>query len=117
VIVGPVIEVVTHVSGLVFVLYFCLIWDWKLTLMALIAVPILILVTKYFGTKLRINFRKHRRRIGDLNGLLQDNISGIRVIKAFAREEYEFERFDEKNEKNFESRLKLGIYCLEFLGR
>jgi len=109
VIVGPVIEVVTNVSGLIFVLYFCLIWDWKLTLMALIAVPILILVTKYFGTKLRINFRKLRRRIGDLNGLLQDNISGIRVIKAFSREEHEFERFDEKNQKNFESRLKLGI--------
>ncbi len=108
IVVDPVVELVTNLSTLIFVLYFCLIWSWQLTLMALVAVPLLIIITRIFGKLLRVNFRLLRKRIGDLNGFLQDNISGIRVIKAFCRESYEVSRFKEKNRKNYQSRTKLG---------
>ena len=113
-IINPVIDFVRNVSALIFVLYFCLLWDWRLTLLALIAAPLLIITTRFFGLKFRKNFRRLRKRIGDLNGLLQDNIAGIRVIKGFTREDYEYERFEEKNRKNYQSRLRLGILFRTF---
>lgn len=108
VIVGPVVRFITDIWSLIFVLYFCLSWAWELTLLALIAAPLLILVTKFFGKLLRKSFLELRQRIGELNGLLQDNISGIRVIKAFAREIHELGRFNQKSRENYEVRVRLG---------
>lgn len=108
VIVGPVVRFVTDICSLIFVLYFCLSWDWKLTLLALIAAPLLIIVTRFFGRLLRKNFLELRQKIGELNGLLQDNVSGIRVIKGFAREIHELGRFNKKSRENYEVRVRLG---------
>jgi len=108
VIVGPIVYFITDVFSLFFVLYFCLSWDWKLTLLALIAAPMLILVTRFFGRILRKNFLELRQKIGELNGLLQDNISGIRVIKGFTKENHELEKFNKKSRENYEVRVRLG---------
>lgn len=108
VIVGPVVGFLTDVARLFFLLYFCFLWDWQLTTMALLVAPILMLTTYFFGGLLRKSFRIQRLKIGELNGLLQDNISGIRVIMGFAREEHEGQRFREKNRENYAINFRLA---------
>ena len=108
VIVDPILGLLTDIFSLAWILYFCLTWDWVLTLIALVAVPLLIVITYFFGGILRRNFRKLRQVIGELNGLLQDSLSGIRVIKGFAREEYEQQRFDNKSRETYKLNVKLA---------
>jgi subfamily B ATP-binding cassette protein MsbA len=123
VIVGPVVGFLTDLFRLAWVLYFCLTWDWMLTLSALAVGPLLILVTTLFGRVMRKEFRRLRTLIGDLNVIANDNISGIRVIKVFSREDHEAERFDEKNRGVYEQNLRLaGLFAgfrplVEFLTR
>jgi subfamily B ATP-binding cassette protein MsbA len=114
VIVHPILGLLTDIFSLAWILYFCLSWDWVLTLIALVAVPLLIVVTYFFGGILRRNFRKLRQVIGELNGLLQDNLSGIRVIKGFAREEYEQRRFDDKSRDTYKLNVKLAKLFMTF---
>lgn len=108
VIVGPVIRFIADFCQLGLVLYFCLIWDWQLTLLAMIAGPLLLLSTRIFGRFLRKNFRLLRQKVGELNALVQDNISGIRIIKSFAREAHELDRFNQKSRENYLISVRLA---------
>ena len=108
VIVGPIIDFITSMFSLMWILYFCFKWEWRMTLMLLSVTPALWITTFLFGRILRKNFRVMRERIGELNALLQDNISGIRVIKGFAREESELERFNNKSRDLYNINVKLA---------
>jgi subfamily B ATP-binding cassette protein MsbA len=100
VIIGPVITLLSDMLRLVYILYFCISWDWRLTLLSLAIGPILLVATAWFGVYMRKTYRLIRRKIGELNALLQDNLSGIRIIKGFAREDYEYGRFESKSDEN-----------------
>ncbi|MBI4976991.1 MAG: ABC transporter ATP-binding protein [Spirochaetes bacterium] len=108
VIVGPVVDLVRDMFNLLFVLSFCLMWDVKLTLLGLLATPVLVFVTRVYGGGMRKHFRELRQKIGDLSSLLQDNLSGMRMVQAFTREQHEMKRFDAKNRENYTERVKLG---------
>ena len=114
VIVGPVVSLITDICRLIWVLYFCLTWDWQLTLMAMTAVPLLLISTYFVGRMLRKNFRALRAKVGELNALLQDNISGIRVVKSFAREEHELNRFNEKSRENYTLNVRIATIFVMF---
>ncbi|MDR4505121.1 MAG: ABC transporter ATP-binding protein/permease [Candidatus Scalindua sp.] len=100
-IVGPVITFITDMFKFVWILYFCMKLDWQLTSIVLIVCPFISLCTYNFGKRIRKIFRSLREKTGDLNALIQDNISGIRVIASFAKEEEELKRFKEKNYENY----------------
>jgi len=108
VIVGPVVELLTDMSRLAFLIYFCLRWDWSLTLLGLSVTPLLLVATWIFGRILRKNFRILRKKIGELNGRLQDNISGVRTTKAFSMEEQEEKRFQALNHACYAVQLHLA---------
>ena len=97
VIVGPAVALLTDLGRLGWVLYFCLSWDWRLTLLSLTSAPVILLSTWIVGRALRRNSLARQHKTGELNGLIQANISGIRLIKSFAREDYELGRFSEKS--------------------
>ncbi len=108
VIVGPVIGFITDIFRMCWVLYFCLLFDWQLTLLSLLVGPLLGISTFIFGVIMRKIYRLIRQKIGELNALLQDNLSGIRVIKGFAREEHELKRFREKSDENRRLNIKIA---------
>ena len=60
--------------------------NWKLTLLSLIPIPLVFLSLQVYAKYVRPAFRKRQKVLGDLNALLNDNLSGIREIKAFTRE-------------------------------
>lgn len=81
---------------------------------AVVTMPVLIVFAYWFFTKAQKIFRESDESEGELTDKLTESISGIRVIKAFHREVYEIERYDEKNkdylEKTFELLKQLGLY-------
>ncbi len=68
-----------------------------LTLLALVVVPALLGLATWFGKRIRRTFREARDARGELSGMLQDNISGMREIQAFVREEDQFGRYSRRN--------------------
>jgi len=66
-----------------------LILDWRLTLLALIPMPFMAWLTSYYGTLLHKRFDQAQAAFSDLNDKVQENIAGVRVIKAFGQEEKE----------------------------
>jgi ATP-binding cassette subfamily B multidrug efflux pump len=79
----------------------------KLALIALIPIPILIFSTIRFGNTIRPMFRQIQDQMGTLSSRMQESLTGIRVVKAFSRESYELEKFDEENEEWFERKFKV----------
>lgn len=69
--------------------------NWKLTALAVIPMPILSLTIGYFGKKMHMTFRKVQASFASMSGSIQESISGIRVVKAFAQEEAELAKVDE----------------------
>src|SRR3990172_697843 len=100
-IVGPIITFITDMFKFGWIIYFCIKLDWQLTCIALIVCPFISLCTYNFGKRIRRVFRSLRDKTGELNSLIQDNISGIKVIAGFAKEAEELERFQKKNYENY----------------
>jgi len=88
--------------------------NWKLTLLLIVITPVLLLITKFFSKHVRPRFAFMREKLSDMNTAAQENIAGNRVIKAFAREEYEKERFEEKNRAFMNSNLRINSLWLTF---
>lgn len=113
-IVGPIIWFITDMIRLFFVLYLCLKWDWELTVLSLLVTPLLIISTVSFGLFMKKRYYMLRQRIGDLNAVIQDNLSGIRIIKGFAREDYELGRFKITNDANRKMQINVGYLGIAF---
>jgi ATP-binding cassette subfamily B protein len=76
----------------------------RLTLAVFIFLPILAAFSFYFNKRMHGAFKRNRERIGDINSQVEDNLSGIRVVKSFANEETEKKKFAYENNRFLESR-------------
>lgn len=73
--------------------------DWKLTIAAFAFIPVMMLYAFYFNRKMKKAFKENRARIADMNSQIEDNLSGIRVVKSFANEEVELKKFEKRNSR------------------
>lgn len=71
--------------------------DWQLALITLISVPILIILGRQIGGRLRRMWLMVQNETGVLTTIMQESLSGVRVVKSFAREGFEINKFDSKN--------------------
>ncbi len=123
---GAVSEAVTSILkdtvtliGLIFVIFYR---DWKLALIAMIVFPIAIYPVTEFGRRMRRISSDSQVTMGTLSTLLQETISGNRIVKAFGMEDYENERFAKENERLFRLTMKsvsvraLSTPLMELLG-
>jgi subfamily B ATP-binding cassette protein MsbA len=96
--------------------------DWKLALIAMIVFPLTIYPISRFGKKMRKVTTSSQITMGTLSSLLQETISGTRIVKAFCMEKYEGERFAAENERLFKLGMKavsvnaISSPLMEFLG-
>ncbi len=79
-----------------------------LTLIIFLLLPVMTVSSIIFRKKMKNAFKKQREQIGELNAEIEDNLLGIRVVKSFANEEIEKEKFEKGNEKFLET--KRGAY-------
>ena len=82
----------------------------KLTLVAFAFVPIMLLYAAYFNTRMKRAFKRNRVKIADINSQIEDNLSGIRVVKSFANEEMELAKFEEGNQGFLAAKKNSYIY-------
>lgn len=86
-----------------------LLMDWKLALVSFVLLPVVAVLTVVFRKIARETYRLSRTRLTDINTFLSENISGMRIIQIFGREQRKFEEFDGKN------RLLFKAYYREML--
>ncbi len=88
--------------------------NWRLALVAFAIVPVMLVYAFYFNVKMKRAFVKNRARIADINAQIEDNLSGIRVVKSFANEEMEMDKFKVGNDRFVESKREsyryMGLY-------
>lgn len=104
--VESMVEMVTEAMILIGSLGAMFFLHWKLSLLTLITMPLVLQAINTFGKKLRQAGRVLQARTADITAILQETISGIRVIKSFAREDYETDRFKQENFYNFRAQMK-----------
>lgn len=102
---------VVEIVQLIFLLFGALIImfsaNWQLTLIAILPILPMVWMTFDFGNRITTLFFHVDNMLGELSARLQENVSGVQVVRAFARENYEIERFDETNRGYFNARIKV----------
>jgi len=107
-------RIIDAVCTFLFATVYLAIVNWKLTLLLIVITPVLLLITKFFSRHVRPRFVFMREKLSEMNAAAQENIAGNRVVKAFAREDYEMERFEEKNRAFMDSHLRINKLWLTF---
>lgn len=87
-----------------------------LTLIIFSVIPFMLVFTIYFNLKLRHQFRKQRVQIGEINAQVEDSMLGVRVVKSFANEEVEEEKFEKGNVSFFDIKKKTYLFMGAFEG-
>lgn len=85
-----------------------LILNTYLGLMSVIIIPVVILLSVYFFKKVGIAFERFQEQEAVVSNRFQENMTGVRVVKAFARQVYEIERFDKENKEKFRRGIIFG---------
>ncbi len=88
--------------------------DWKLTLMALAPLPLVSLGVKFFGAKIHERFEKIQALYSEITERVRENISGVRVVRAFCQEDAEMGTFDVMN-RDFVDKNRGLIWITSFL--
>ena len=107
-------RIIDAVCTFLFSIVYLSVVNWKLTLLLIVITPVLMMITKIFSKHVRPRFVFMREKLSEMNTAAQENIAGNRVVKAFAREEYEKERFEEKNIAFMQSHLRINKLWLTF---
>ncbi len=81
--------------------------DWQLTLIALLPLPFMVAIVTRFGKIIHTRFKKVQEAFSDLTDRTQENFSGIRVVKGFAQENEEKEKFRQVNQENVDANMHL----------
>ncbi len=89
-------------------LFIMLILSWKLAFLALLAFPLGLRVVVRIGRKLRKYTLRSQEKVADVTAVLEETIVGMRVVKAFAMEKFEIDKFRRETQKLFSNALKLN---------
>jgi ABC-type multidrug transport system, ATPase and permease components len=99
---GIVVDVLT-LLGMLMVMFYL---DWRFTLIALSVAPLLFVVVYSYTHRIKKASRALRKKEGEVVSIVQEVFSSIRVVKAFAREDYEQERFEQQSLESVETALR-----------
>ena len=88
--------------------------DWRLALLAFSVLPLIVLVTQWFRTRVRESYRTVRIWIARINAFLQEHITGMATVQLFRREGRSFDRFDEINREHRDANVESIFYYAVF---
>jgi ATP-binding cassette subfamily B multidrug efflux pump len=81
--------------------------SWRLTLLALVPLVLVTVLVRRYGREIHDRFEEVQARLADMNALVQENLSGVRVVRAYAQEPFEAQRFAAANEEYVERNRRL----------
>ena len=100
------IPIIADLLSIVAILGFMFYTDWRLTLISLAAFPILIVATYFFKESVNKSFIRVRNAVAQLNAFVQEHITGMQVVQAFASENREFDKFRRINREHRNANVK-----------
>jgi ABC-type multidrug transport system fused ATPase/permease subunit len=92
------------------VLIFMFYMNWKLTWIVIIAMPILVFITRIFQRKMQVTFEEVRTQVANLNTFVQERVTGMKIVQLFNRENIEAEKFKTINDKHRKAWVKTIWY-------
>ena len=101
--------IIAELLKLVVVISLMFYTDWRLTLIALLIVPVLLFATSWFKRNIKKSFQDVRSQISNLNTFVQEHIVGMNIIQIFNREDAEYVKFVEINKKHRDANVR-GIF-------
>jgi ABC-type multidrug transport system fused ATPase/permease subunit len=84
--------------------------NWHLTVIVILAMPILVYITRIFQRKMQVAFEEVRTQVANLNTFVQERVTGMKIVQLFNREKIEFEKFKEINQKHNVAWIKTILY-------
>lgn len=92
-----------------------LVWmNWRLALAAFVLIPVMFVYAYILNKKMKRAFKTNREKVADINARIEDNLSGIRVVKSFANEEIERKKFMEGNQGFLDSKKNSYFYMGQY---
>ena len=88
--------------------------NWRLALAAFVLIPVMFVYAYVLNKKMKRAFKTNREKVADINARIEDNLSGIRVVKSFANEEIEREKFMEGNRGFLDSKKNSYFYMGQY---
>lgn len=102
--------IISDMMKMLVVLIFMFYMNWKLTWIVIIAMPILVFITRIFQRKMQVAFEEVRTQIANMNTFVQERVTGMKIVQLFNREEIESEKFRGINEKHQNAWIKTILY-------
>lgn len=109
------LAIAADILTLVGIVVIMLSMNWQLSLLAFIVMPLMLYLTSKWRVHARESYRQVRLAISRVNAMLNENISGVRVIQSFARENLNLERFDGTNRRHLDANLRAARLSAMFL--
>jgi ATP-binding cassette subfamily B multidrug efflux pump len=107
-----VTSLLASVLSMVGILVAMFLLDWRLALASLIVLPIMFWFTNFVARYTRRGYRELQKHLGELNAVMEESISGEKVIKAFRRNESVVENFRQRNQEVFQAGVTANSYAL-----
>jgi ATP-binding cassette subfamily B multidrug efflux pump len=102
--------IISDLLKMVVVLLFMFYMNWTLTWIVIVAMPILVFITRIFQRKMQIAFEEVRTQISNMNSMVQERVTGMKIVQLFNREDTEYEKFKEINDKHKKAWIKTILY-------
>src|SRR6476620_5644865 len=100
------IPIISDLLSIISILLFMFFTDWRLSLISLAPFPILIIATYFFKESVNRSFIQVRNAVANLNAFVQEHITGMSVVQAFAVEDKEFRKFKEINKQHRNANIR-----------
>ena len=100
------IPIIADMLSIISILTYMFIADWRLTLVCLAPFPVLIIATYYFKESVNKSFIKVRNAVAALNAFVQEHITGMGIVQAFAAEKREQEKFNDINKEHRNANIR-----------
>ncbi|GFN33530.1 ABC transporter ATP-binding protein [Paenibacillus xylaniclasticus] len=104
---STMIQMTTDMFTFIAITVYMLFLDWRLTVLLLLTFPLMIVTTRLFGKRMRKSFRTVQDSVAEVSDHLQNTLSGIRLIKSFATESLESDRFSDRSKRNMEANIQV----------
>ena len=106
--------IIAELLKLVIVIFFMFYTDWRLSIIALLTIPILLVATAWFKRNIKASFQAVRDKVSSINSFVQEHIVGMNIVQIFNREKAEFEKFKQINSEHRDAHLRSIFYYAVF---
>ena len=106
--------IIAELLKLVIVIAVMFYTDWRLSIIALLTIPVLLVATAWFKRNIKASFQDVRNKVSSINAFVQEHIVGMSIVQIFNREEAEFKKFKKINLEHRDAHLRSIFYYAVF---